>query len=525
MLETPVCGSLPRIFDTAILIKYVGVGKTSLIKSIVQTCEDIVHVDPLSPNVPSVDKLPSGKQKSKRDSLNVRATQQITEVYASTKPYPSWWSDIEDTKVLRRRKSIGDTVLERNVCFVDTPGYGKGISNMESIQSVLQYIESQLTKPFSAPTASEGGIAGLLSGSGGSQVDVVFYLVAQSMHFYTVSSISWLIGSTGLKDEDVTFLHHLAAITNVIPLIAKADNQSVEETEMLRRSIDKLQHSQIGFFTSKSDTPTQAYTVCSATADDDETMDASTLMSPEYIQPLIPSELAALVKQVFNPDNMACLRHLAAKKLVQAQGSKIFSIPVPFSRSTSNPFYDRPTASPTSPTFSPNASRTMVSYARAISPYAHARLSDHTQQEERLAQIRLAKWAGDLQKSLQNERARYEAIARGERAVWLTERLDETVNEGALVPTERSMPNAEPLKGTIPTNSDVGRGVGHRGLLDAGDPLGLLRWNEVMKRRGWIAFQILGSVGILVWAAKTWIVGSDGYGSWTWGWGWFREQL
>jgi len=37
-----------------------------------------------------------------------------------------------------------------------------------------------LTKPFSAQTASEGDIAGLLSGSGGSQVDVVFYLVTQS---------------------------------------------------------------------------------------------------------------------------------------------------------------------------------------------------------------------------------------------------------------------------------------------------------------------------------------------------------
>jgi len=161
---------------------YAGVGKTSLIKSIVQTCEDIVHVDPLSPNLPSVDKPPASRPTSKRDSLNIKATQQITEVYASTKPYPSWWSDIEDTKVLRRRKSVGDTVLERNLCFVDTPGYSNGMSRMESIQSVLQYIETQLTKPFSAPTASEGDIAGLLSGSGGSQVDVVLYLVAQGMH-------------------------------------------------------------------------------------------------------------------------------------------------------------------------------------------------------------------------------------------------------------------------------------------------------------------------------------------------------
>ena len=155
-----------------------GVGKSSLIKSIVQTCEDIVHVDPLSSNSPSIELLP-GQKSSKQDSRSNRSTQHITEVFASTKPYPTWWSDIEDTKVLRRRKSLGDTVLERNLCFVDTPGYNNGISKMETIQSVLQYIEVQLSKPFSALTASEGDIAGLLSGGGGTQVDVVFYLIAR----------------------------------------------------------------------------------------------------------------------------------------------------------------------------------------------------------------------------------------------------------------------------------------------------------------------------------------------------------
>lgn len=163
-------------------MNYTGTGKTSLIKSIVQTCEDIVHVDPLTQLTPSIEQLPSPKPKSKQDSSSFKATKTINEVHASTKPYPSWWSDVQDTKFLRRRKSMGDTVLERNLCFVDTPGYNNGISRMESMQSIIEYIELQLTKPFSAPTASEGDIAGLLSGSGGSQVDVVFYLVAQGMY-------------------------------------------------------------------------------------------------------------------------------------------------------------------------------------------------------------------------------------------------------------------------------------------------------------------------------------------------------
>ena len=146
-----------------------------------QTCEDIVHVDPLSPNIPSIDQLPSPKSKSKPNSANARSTNKITEVYASTKPYPTWWSDIEETKILRRRKSMGDTVLERNLCFVDTPGYSHGMSRIESIDSILKYIEAQFSKPFADPSGSQGDFVSLLSGNGGFQVDVVLYMIAQGM--------------------------------------------------------------------------------------------------------------------------------------------------------------------------------------------------------------------------------------------------------------------------------------------------------------------------------------------------------
>lgn len=112
--------------------------------------------------------------------MQSKSTQQITEVYASTRPYPSWWSDVEEMKVLRRRKSMGDTVLERNLCFVDTPGYSHGVSKIEGIELTLQYIESQLGRSFSPPSDGESDITGLLSGNGGSQVDVVFYLISQS---------------------------------------------------------------------------------------------------------------------------------------------------------------------------------------------------------------------------------------------------------------------------------------------------------------------------------------------------------
>ncbi len=247
------------------------------------------------------------------------------------------------------------------------------------------------------------------------------------------------------------------------------------------------------------------------------------LMSPEYVQPLIPSELANLVQQVFDQDNIACMRHLAARKLVRAQGSKALTVMNPSSRSIPSPIHGHPLASLASTAYFPTTSQAMVSYPKGMSPYAQARIADHTQQEEKLAQIRLARWAGELQRSLQNERARYEAISRGERAVWLTEKIGECISDGSLVPVQDSSLAARTETGLEATKLELPRISGHRGLLDPGDPLGLLRWNEVMKRKGWIAFQVVGSVGILgamaVWVWRTWGTGDDGYTT-TWHWNW-----
>lgn len=53
-------------------------------------------------------------------------TEDILEIKASTRAYPPWWEKERDKAArppLARRESVGE-VLERNLCFVDTPGYG-----------------------------------------------------------------------------------------------------------------------------------------------------------------------------------------------------------------------------------------------------------------------------------------------------------------------------------------------------------------------------------------------------------------
>lgn len=95
-----------------------------------QSCEDIVHIDPLyatSISIPEVGRK-SSRTKGRSGTTDMQSTTQITEVYSSTRAYPAWWSDLEDSRILKRRKSMGDSVLERNLCFVDTPGYGNKTS-------------------------------------------------------------------------------------------------------------------------------------------------------------------------------------------------------------------------------------------------------------------------------------------------------------------------------------------------------------------------------------------------------------
>ena len=155
-----------------------GIGKTSLIRSIVQSCEDIVHVDPLSPSQ-SLSQPPSRRPKSRRRQAEQGATMRLTEIHASTKPYPHWWTDVEETRVLRRRKSSIDTILERNICFVDTPGYIEN-SVQEDMDLVVEYLESQLQQTASITTMDEGKMIEVISGSGGILVDVVLYLLPPS---------------------------------------------------------------------------------------------------------------------------------------------------------------------------------------------------------------------------------------------------------------------------------------------------------------------------------------------------------
>ncbi|KAI1648554.1 Septin-domain-containing protein [Daldinia loculata] len=443
-----------------------GIGKTSMVKAIVQTCEHIVHVDPIPSQTESNTHM---KQVSlPRNASN--STSSILEIYASTKPYPEWWSMLDEPHLSQRRKSLGDSVLERNVCFVDTPGYQNGSSAMETIMSSVEYIESHLDK-ISSDSLSDSDMLNMLGGSGGFQVDVVFYFISQKM-----------------RPIDIEYIRRLTPLTNVIPLLAQADSLSLDQLAICKEQlIGQLQEAGLQTFSfalttsdrSATAIPSIPYAVSSATGSDDDIMDASLLMSADYVQPLMTSELKYLVENVFSPSGISWLRHAAAKKYLGWRNTtpsrprhlyRPLSLPGP----TSSFLPSRSSENPTSPRAS----------------LALARLNDR-QLAHNPPQMHMADWAADLQRSLASERAQYESLARGERAIWLTERLNECVQDGTLVALNKpqgtsSVGVRRPSKRRPSTTT-----VPHQ------DPLGLLQVAADLKAKGWVALEVIGSLGVI----------------------------
>ncbi|KAK4197425.1 hypothetical protein QBC40DRAFT_232138 [Triangularia verruculosa] len=496
-----------------------GVGKTSLIKAVVQSCESVVHVDPIvtAEGTGLVRSLPVGGKRGKGKGPSGE-TKEITEVWASTKPYPEWWSELEGESGLVRRKSLGDEVLDRNVCFVDTMGYGFGSSSMDTITPVTEYIQSHLQR-ISAHSLSDGDVLNMLGGEGGVQVDVVFYMV-----------------SNRLRPVDVHYLRQLSPLTNIIILLAQTDLMSADQVAASKQQIySQLKEANIRLFSFNTTNPEKqgVYAISSANGSDHDNMDASLLMSPDYVQPLFPTELATLVEQVFNKDGISRLRHAAARKYVQWRKDQSPSPPSLSRRSLS-----------ISSSFSQHSvgGSQVFNGLRSPPSYALASITDHTQREERLAQVRFANWAADLQKSIATERAQYLALARGDRALWLTERLNECIQEGSLVPVNsRRHRGRSGSDGLESQRHNVRRhqqqvnqvrqvhGEGMRKEKGQGqqqqqqnmnhDPLGLLEVAADLRRKGLVVLEVLGSIGVLgglaVWVVDRWVhVQALG---WVWG--------
>ncbi|EFQ33263.1 heat shock protein [Colletotrichum graminicola M1.001] len=155
-----------------------GLGKTALIRAITQSCSHIVHVDPTMPvAMASAGLLPANTLPN--DPPIVQGTFQITETFASTKPYPPWWKESVQTSCVSGTGSVDDTILERNICLVDTPGYQETCRPVDTVGQVSQYVESHLQKNR-LDGLEDPDVLKTIGGSGGLLVDAVLYTIPSS---------------------------------------------------------------------------------------------------------------------------------------------------------------------------------------------------------------------------------------------------------------------------------------------------------------------------------------------------------
>ena len=496
-----------------------GIGKTSLIQNICRVCEDIVHMDPIS----EIHTEDCGKE--------------TAEIGASTRPYPPWWTDFETRRQLIQRKSIGEGVLERNLTFIDTPG----IPGRPSVQQVLHRFKKSLSRTASMELMGDMELISMLSGEGGVQIDAVIYLFDPAVTSMDSPE------HVQMDEKETELLRYLCKWTNVVPLIGRAD--TVKKDELLARKkqlIDMFESLQVEPHISHSmdgsdkdvptsaDEPSEPFTVSSALGDDPETIDASILMSSGYLPPLVPSELEIFVGQLLDPDNMARLRHLSATKfLLWRQENLGTHLDLPKQMLLKSPHFGSPPTVTSSGSMPDEPSKVLVphgssSYFRSTSPsasdssalsggdvmgtsaYALARYNDNKSRTEPFRQVRLAKWAQDLQRSLDNERRRYKQMYLNPPSEWASdsEKASADPNHQSLIPTPR------PARGRL---------GGDLGIIDPRDPLGVLAMSQTFRRRGWFALQIAGSCGFIGavawWVVRNWVevqeflgVGGQGVG-------------
>ena len=305
----------------------------------------------------------------------------------------------------------------------------------------------------------------------------------------------------------------------------------------------------------------------------DHEMDASLLMSPSYSPPLVSSDLEDLVSQLFDPENIAYLRHSAVRKFIAwrrqkstgsaaAGGSLTGGDSMVMGYSANNALGIREQIAVARRTqSSPSPSQGLVSrgrggqhHPRSASPgsnspfnmsstaligtglpdFTRARLRDHMFREERLAEVQMAKWASDLQRSLRNERESFERVAKGERAKWLLERIGEEVSQGNIGTlserVESQLPqwalarrvdgNGEKRARSSGTDLELppwARGARYTYEEDARDPLGLCMLGDGVSRVGEVVIKVLGG-GVLVGAVWMAVARAWGWEGRLWGW-------
>lgn len=275
-------------------------------------------------------------------------------------------------------------------------------------------------------------------------------------------------------------MRRLSPLTNVVPVLTRVDTLSANELDSLRAEIAvQLDEAGIQAFSFSGSNledwksqPSIPYAVSSANAPDHDEMDASLLMSPDYVQPLVDTDLGYLVSKLLSLDGSAWVRHAAAKKYMQWRETAP-SKPRHLYSTLEAPGLTGITGALVGPPTS-----------RALATLERHQPAPHT------PQFKVVDWAADLQRSLLSGGDQFEVRTHGERAIWLPHGAVAGAREGMLVPVRGS-------RNGVPGRTRNNGGRRSRRTEPHQDPLGLLQVMVDLKTKGWMALELVGGLGLI----------------------------
>lgn len=252
-------------------------------------------------------------------------------------------------------------------------------------------------------------------------------------------------------------MRHLEDSTNVIPLLARADELSTDGRLAAQTKI--LQDIQAAglncfSFSAPSDTRDSPHinAISSATRADYDTVDASILMSSDYLPPLVLTDLNDLIAKTLSMEGSTWLRHSAACKAIKwlrrqrRQGGL---------------------------SYSPLGCGVMSS----ISGISHGQLTNRSLNRQYWDRIEMSSWAEGLRQSLATERSNL-SWQHNSKTMSLTQRhLNVTKHRRGYPSASRTMAPASAMS--------------HE------DPLGLLQLVSQLQTGGKLTLELLSSFGVI----------------------------
>ncbi|KAF2225185.1 hypothetical protein BDZ85DRAFT_89728 [Elsinoe ampelina] len=451
--------------------------RVDLVNNILESCEHIVHTD---------------------DPRTLSTKPSLVEYKSSTKPQMPWMT--EGDGIASKLSESSDAALDYNVSILlmASDNSGENTDDLTLPSVVSRYIEDRFSQLLCFQNLDELDTTSILTDGGGLHPDLVYYMLHNAP-----------------TQDEARDLAHLSDLANVSLVVSTP--KSAKDHEAVERLLDQVEAQCIGppsYAASAIQRCNRPVAVSSQSSDSSLTTLMTSLFHPVTIHKLRYSSAQKFLswRKTHSHSSMASPMLPNLSNLPSDLNLSALAPPTHTCSTISSPsgvlvpYPDSSFYQSTSPALS---GHTIDSTSRPNSALALATLGEPMHQPDNdIKEVRLAQWALDLQKALEEDRRRQTTGWLG-----LNEPIDciggadgkRDSSQGAIVRcnSQESRPYRSRERKIRRTTK------GHLTCTDAYDPLGIIRMRQSLKRNGvpvlLRAAGIIGALGtIALWVSRNW---------------------